>query len=96
MPGANCAVFGCGTCRNEKDVGIFTLPNPNKDDIYRKWNRDMLNIITKDRIITPEVKSRIEKNKVFICKKPFDSDQIYFCEYNNLVILSRYFSNFNL
>ena len=91
MPGANCAVFGCGTCRNEKDVGIFTLSNPNKDDFYRKWNRDMLNIITKDRIITPGFKSRIEKNNVFKCEKHFDSDQIYFCEYYYLVILSRHF-----
>ena len=62
MPGANCAVFGCGTCRNEKDVGIFTLPNLNKDDFYRKWNRDMFNIITKDLIITPAFKYRREQS----------------------------------
>ena len=54
----------------------FTLPNPNKCDFYRKWNRDMINIITKDGIITPGFKSRIEKNKVFKCEKHFDSDQI--------------------
>ena len=65
MSCANCAVFGCGTSRNEKDVGIFTLPNPNKDDFNSKGNCDMLNIITNDRIITPEFKSRIEKNKAF-------------------------------
>ena len=26
MPGENCAVFGCGTCRKVKGIGIWKVP----------------------------------------------------------------------
>ena len=26
MPGDNCAVFSCGSCRNTKGIGIWKLP----------------------------------------------------------------------
>ena len=31
MPGVNCAVIGCGSCRRTKGIGIFKLA-PAKDD----------------------------------------------------------------
>ena len=31
MPGVNCAVIGCGSCRRTKGIGIFKLPSA-KDD----------------------------------------------------------------
>ena len=36
MPGANCAVFGCGSCRRTKGIGIWKLPVA-KDEAHRKW-----------------------------------------------------------
>ena len=26
MPGVNCSVLGCGSCRRSKGIGIFKLP----------------------------------------------------------------------
>ena len=31
MPGVDCAVVGCGSCRGTKGIGIFKLPSA-KDD----------------------------------------------------------------
>ena len=36
MPGDNCAVFGCGTFRRMKGIGIWKLPAA-KDAVYAKW-----------------------------------------------------------
>lgn len=36
MLGDNCVVFGCGSCRRIKGIGIWKLLVV-KDDVYRKW-----------------------------------------------------------
>ena len=36
MPGDNCFMFGCGTSRRTKGVGIWKLPNA-KDEDHKKW-----------------------------------------------------------
>jgi len=35
MPGDNCAVFGCGSSRRTKGIGIWKLPAPRNDE-YKK------------------------------------------------------------
>ena len=62
MPGANCAIFGCGTSRKQK-ISIFA-----KGEFYKKWNRDILNIITWDRVVDEKLKKLIHENKLFIWK----------------------------
>ena len=58
MPGDNCAVFGCGTSRRIKGIGIWKLPAPRNAE-YKKWRDDWLNELTKSREIDKdfEVKS---------------------------------------
>jgi len=46
MPGDNCAVFGCGSCRRTKGIDTWKLP-ASKDDATKKWRKDWLNEITK-------------------------------------------------
>ena len=41
MPGANCVIFGCGTCRNQKEFGIFKLPSGKTED-SRKWREELV------------------------------------------------------
>ena len=77
MPGQNCSIFGCGTCRNQKEYGLFKLPN-GQTEADTKWRREMLNIITKHRIVDDKLKEKINENKIWICQKHFDDDQIYF------------------
>ena len=50
MPGANCAIVNCSSSRKDKGVGIFKVPT-GKDDESEKWRAEMLNIITKDRVV---------------------------------------------
>ena len=77
MPGSNCSVFGCGTCRNQSDIGIFKIPAP-KDEFHTKWRNDLLAAVTRDRVLDENLKKQIKNNKVPICEKHFNSDQIYF------------------
>ena len=81
MPGANCSIYCCGTCRNQKAISIFTLPNAKKNEFHKNWNRELVNIITRDREITADFRHRIEANKVYICERHFDGNQIYICKY---------------
>ena len=42
MPGDNCFMFGCGTSRRTKGVGIWKLPNAKDEDHKKmegKWAR---------------------------------------------------------
>ena len=79
MPGDDCAVFGCGTCRRTKEIGIWKLPAP-KDEKYKHWRVEWLNEITKSREIDKEFRERIEKDKVYTCEKYFAQEDIETCK----------------
>ena len=78
MPGANCSVFGCTTSRRKKykGVSIFKLPSSSKSPSNKKWRNEILNIITKDRVIDDNFKKQIESGNIFICEKHFSCDQL--------------------
>ena len=40
-------MFGCTISRRRKGISIFKVPLPN-NKFNKKWNRDLINIITKD------------------------------------------------
>ena len=40
MPGCNRAVFGCGTCRRTKGIGIFKLPRSVRQSTKAVGNGD--------------------------------------------------------
>ena len=46
MPGVNCSVYGCGSCRRTKGIGIFKVPLP-KDDAHRRWRDEWLGELKK-------------------------------------------------
>ena len=48
MPGVNCSVFGCGSCRRTKGMGIWKLPLA-KDEAHGKWRDEWLGEIKKDQ-----------------------------------------------
>ena len=64
MPGDNCSVYGCGSCRRHKGIGIFKLPKENDDN---KWRDEWLGEITKTRTVDKSFKEKIDKNLVFTC-----------------------------
>ena len=79
MPGDNCAVFDCGSCRRTKGIGIWKLPVA-KDEASKKWREDWLSIITRTREIDQDFRRRIENGKVFTCEKHFDPEDIEICK----------------
>ena len=79
MPGDNCAVFGCGTCRRVKGIGIWKLPAA-KDEAHKKWRADWLREITKAREIDQDFRERIKNDRVFTCEKHFLPEDIEICK----------------
>ena len=70
MPGENCSVFGCGSCRRTKGIGIWKLPGA-KNDSYKKWRSDWLSAITKTRVMDKSFKELIAKDRVYTCERHF-------------------------
>ena len=79
MPGDNCAVWGCGSCRRRKGIGIFKLPLP-KDAEHKTWRKEWLNEITKTREKDSEFQRLIDNDRVFTCENHFKPDEIEICK----------------
>ena len=79
MPGENCAVWGCGSCRRTKGFGIFKLPAA-KDSEHKKWREAWLSEITKTRVKDLEFQRLIDNDRVFTCEKHFKPDEIEICK----------------
>lgn len=77
MPGDNCSIYGCGTSRSKKykGVGIFKIPS-GVDSFNTKWREQLLNIVTRDRVIDAGLQLQITSKRIFICQKHFRDDQI--------------------
>lgn len=75
MPGDNCSVFGCGTCRRTKGIGIWKLPSARNAE-YKKWREEWLSEITKTRVIDKDFQKQIDNDKVFTCEKHFKLEDI--------------------
>lgn len=71
MPGANCCIVGCGSCRRKTNdeesqkIGIFKLPTVQAN---KKWRDKWLAEIKRTRL-------------VYICEKHFSPEDIEICEY---------------
>ena len=75
MPGDNCSVVGCGTCRKTKGIGIWKLPAP-RNAAYRKWREDWLHELKKYRVMDKNFQRQIDNDKVFTCEKHFHESDI--------------------
>ena len=62
MPGANCAFPGCGMSRKQ-GVGIFKIPTRN-DSFYNGWQKNLLDVLIKYRVVDKCFKKRINEGKV--------------------------------
>ena len=80
MPGVNCSVLGCGSCRRSKGLGIFKLPAA-KDEVHRKWRNEWLGEVTKAREIDEDFREQIKNDKVHVCEKQFKPEDIKICKY---------------
>ena len=69
MPGDNCAVFGCGSCRRTKGMGIIWKLPAAKDEAHKKWRHDWLSEITKTREIDHEFRKKDRKRQSVYLRK---------------------------
>ena len=91
MPGANCSIYGCGSCRNEKTkensvgpkFGIFKL----SANWSAEWRSKFINAVTKDREVTAELRQNIAENKVWVCERHFKEEEIFRCKYLQNIFL---------
>ena len=67
MPGENCAILGCGSCRRTKGIGIWKLPAP-KDEAHKKWRDEWLQYITRSRDLDRLFKELLVKDREFKCE----------------------------
>ena len=80
MPGTNCSIYGCGTCRNQKIYSIFKIPVA-KDISNASWRSELLKVVTKDHILDANLRILIASDKIYICEKHFGEDDIYNCKF---------------
>ena len=76
MPGENCAFVGCSSNCRHKQVSLFKLPTV-KDETTKNWRREMLNVITRDRVVEENFKKQTEKDRVYVSKKYFRECDMY-------------------
>ncbi len=82
MPGANCAIPNCGACRSKKYKGISIIKLPAAvDDASRKWRNEILNVITRDRVIDTNLKKQIEEDRLYVWEQHFAPNELYYCKY---------------
>ena len=61
MPGVNCSVFGCGSCRRTKGMGIWKLPLA-KDEAHGKWRDEWLGEIKKTREMDQNFREQLKND----------------------------------
>ena len=79
MPGENCAIFGCSTSRRNVGMTFFKVPKES-DDFKKKWASELINVITKDRVIDNTLQEKIngkEHKKLWICERHFSPMQCW-------------------
>ena len=76
MPGDSCSVFGCGSCRRTKGIGIWKLPLAEGE-------------IKKTRDMDPDFREQIKKDRVYTCEKHFAPEDIEICEYGFFFLHNR-------
>ena len=87
MPGANCSVKGCSTSRRTKGISIFKISKAS-NVTQEKWRNELMNVITRDREIDQDLGRQIKEDRLHICEKHFNANDMYHCKYCFLVSFS--------
>lgn len=66
MRGDNCSIYGCGSCRWHKDIGIFKFPT---EAVDKEWRDLWLAEIKTIRIADEKFQEQIEKKQCIHMQK---------------------------
>ena len=77
MPGVNCSVYGCGSCRRTNGIGIFKVP------LMAWWvaRRIKKQKQKQNRLMDQDFRRQIKDDKIYTCEKHFDHEDTEICKY---------------
>ena len=81
MPEANCSIFGFTTSRYTKDLAVLKVPGGD-DEYNKRWREKLVNIVTKDRVVTPGLREQIQKRNIHICERNFEESKLIRCKFS--------------
>ena len=81
IQGANCSIAGCNTSRKHKGISIFKIPKA-KSEVpeHIKQREDLINVITRDRVIDSDLKRQINEDRLHICENYLKKEEIEHCK----------------
>lgn len=65
MLGKNCLVFGCGSCRRIKGIGIWKFFVV-KSDFYKKWRFDWFSVNIKVKVMNKFFKELLRIGFIYV------------------------------
>ena len=86
MPGDNCAVPGRSTSRATPGVALLDMLKIN-DEYNVNWRKNIVDIITKIRVVDVSLKRQIERKSLHFCEKRYSEEKLIRCKYKIMTIL---------
>ena len=74
---ANCVFPQCGVQRIHKytGIGLFKITS-RKGEFFTRWRNNLINAISRYRVMDKELEERIMEGKVYICERHFLPEDI--------------------
>ena len=70
MPGDNCGIPGCSTFRATPGLVLLGMPK-NSDEYDVNWRKNIVDMITKIRLVDASLKRQIERKSLHFCEKHY-------------------------
>ena len=86
MPGYNCAIPGCSTSRAAPIVALLGMPK-NDDEYNVNWRKNIVDMITKIRVVDASLKRQIERKSLHFCEKHYPEEKLIRCNYKIMTTL---------
>lgn len=75
MLGASCAILVCNSSTRKRGIVIFRVPTWNQER-GNNWGKDVINIVTRDRVVDKILKDKIDIKNIYLCEKLFPEEQL--------------------
>ena len=86
MPGDNYAIPGCSTSRATPGVALLSMLK--NDDKYNvNWRKNIVDMITKIRVVDASLKRQIERKSLHFREKHYLEEKSIRCKYKFITIL---------
>ena len=73
MPGDNCGIPGCSTFRATPGLVLLGMPK-NSDKYDVNWRKNIVDMITKIRLVDASLKRQIERKSLHFCEKHYPEE----------------------